>query len=107
MQLYVRRGLTQTSAITAALHRGQKHKFNWLIESGTGSFPLPIARASDQAKALFVKLKQATPRFLGLLLVVDTSIRRAPAMGCVCVHFDLGRQICFRERSFEDVLIVR
>ena len=53
-----------------------------------------------------VERKQAAPCLLGLGLVVDLRIRRAPAMCGTRIHFDFRGQIRFGERLFQNVLVV-
>ena len=57
-------------------------------------------------QSLSVQREQAAPRLLGLRLVVDLRIRRAPAVRGARVDLDFRRQVRLGERLFQHGLVV-
>src|SRR6266516_4341530 len=83
------------------------------VALGASIFPMKIrtgvralSRTRCSGQSFSVQREQTAPCLLGLWLVVDLRIRRAPAMRGACVHFDFRGQVHLGERLFQNVLLI-
>jgi hypothetical protein len=65
-----------------------------------------VASDACSGQSLCVQREQSAPCLLGLWLVVNLRIRRAPAVRGASVHLDFGGQLRFGERFFQNGLFL-